>query len=155
MSIKNRPSFASALVNACNWCMAICWNNYKVLQIYAGWQSASLHTRYSFLDYMSICKAHFLKLLNFPACMKLLFGHVQYIIWVPACCIAELYKQVWLRLNTVLPRCLWVMSINALLYESSAVKNVFLTQENIVLDPLQVLRCDTRVFRLVCFFLLE
>lgn len=68
---------------------------------------------------------------------------------------AELYKQVWLRLNTVLPRCLWVMSINALLYESAAVKNVFLTQENIVLDPLQVLRCDTRVFRLASFFVLK
>ncbi|XP_034948170.1 integrator complex subunit 2 isoform X2 [Chelonus insularis] len=63
--------------------------------------------------------------------------------------IQELYKQVWLRLNTVLPRCLWVMSINALLMESShpTVKNIQLTQENIVLDPLQVLRCDTRVFR--------
>ncbi|XP_051176498.1 integrator complex subunit 2 [Leptopilina boulardi] len=61
--------------------------------------------------------------------------------------IQELYKQVWLRLNTVLPRCLWVLSINALLIENSTVKNVFLTQENIVLDPLQVLRCDTRVFR--------
>ena len=60
---------------------------------------------------------------------------------------SELYKQVWLRLNTVLPRCLWVLSINALLIENSLVKNVFLTQENIVLDPLQVLRCDTRVFR--------
>lgn len=61
--------------------------------------------------------------------------------------ISELYKQIWLRLNTVLPRCLWVLSINALLIENSLVKNVFLTQENIVLDPLQVLRCDTRVFR--------
>ncbi|EGI69900.1 PREDICTED: integrator complex subunit 2 isoform X1 [Acromyrmex echinatior] len=61
--------------------------------------------------------------------------------------IQELYKQVWLRLNTVLPRCLWVLSINALLIENSIVKNVFLTQDNIVLDPLQVLRCDTRVFR--------
>jgi hypothetical protein len=70
------------------------------------------------------------------------------------CCIAELYKQVWLRLNTVLPRCLWVISINALLYESTAVKNVFLTQENIVLDPLQVLRCDHQVFRLVCPFII-
>lgn len=74
--------------------------------------------------------------------------------------LSELYKQVWLQLNTVLPRCLWVMSINALLHEKSAVKNVFLTQENIVLDPLQVLRCDTRVFRwdlfiyLFCFALL-
>ncbi|XP_043267070.1 integrator complex subunit 2 [Venturia canescens] len=61
--------------------------------------------------------------------------------------IQELYKQVWLRLNTVLPRCLWVLSINALLIENSNALNVFLTQENIVLDPLQVLRCDTRVFR--------
>jgi len=68
--------------------------------------------------------------------------------------IAELYKQVWLRLNTVLPRCLWVISINALLYESTAVKNVFLTQENIVLDPLQVLRCDHQVFRLVSPFII-
>ncbi|KAK0165379.1 hypothetical protein PV328_003895 [Microctonus aethiopoides] len=61
--------------------------------------------------------------------------------------IQELYKQVWLRLNTVLPRCLWVMSINALLLENPTVQNIRLTQENIVLDPLQVLRCDTRVFR--------
>ncbi|XP_063992438.1 integrator complex subunit 2 isoform X2 [Diachasmimorpha longicaudata] len=61
--------------------------------------------------------------------------------------IQELYKQVWLRLNTVLPRCLWVMSTNALLIENPTVQNVRLTQENIVLDPLQVLRCDTRVFR--------
>ncbi|KAK2582438.1 hypothetical protein KPH14_004748 [Odynerus spinipes] len=61
--------------------------------------------------------------------------------------IQELYKQVWLRLNTVLPRCLWVLSINTLLVENMVVKNIFLTQENIVLDPLQVLRCDTRVFR--------
>ncbi|EFN80684.1 Integrator complex subunit 2 [Harpegnathos saltator] len=61
--------------------------------------------------------------------------------------IQELYKQVWLRLNTVLPRCLWVLSINALLVENAIVKSVFLTQDNIVLDPLQVLRCDTRVFR--------
>lgn len=61
--------------------------------------------------------------------------------------VSELYKQVWLRLNTVLPRCLWVLSINALLIENSNSLNVFLTQENIVLDPLQVLRCDTRVFR--------
>ncbi|XP_015518272.1 integrator complex subunit 2 isoform X1 [Neodiprion virginianus] len=61
--------------------------------------------------------------------------------------IQELYKQVWLRLNTVLPRCLWVLSINALIIENTMVRNVFLTQENIVLDPLQVLRCHTRVFR--------
>ncbi|XP_077292216.1 integrator complex subunit 2 [Arctopsyche grandis] len=61
--------------------------------------------------------------------------------------IQELYRQVWLRLNTVLPRSLWVMSINALLDINSVSRNVTLTQENILVDPLQVLRCDLRVFR--------
>ncbi|KAK9504230.1 hypothetical protein O3M35_010608 [Rhynocoris fuscipes] len=61
--------------------------------------------------------------------------------------IQELYKQVWLRLNSVLPRCLWVMTINALLPDISRLPAPALTQENIVLDPLQVLRCDPRVFR--------
>lgn len=62
--------------------------------------------------------------------------------------IQELYKEVWLRLNSVLPRCLWVMTINALLHiDKPALPSVTLTQENVVLDPLQVLRCDHRVFR--------
>lgn len=61
--------------------------------------------------------------------------------------IQELYRQVWLRLNTVLPRSLWVMSINALLDMNSVSRNITLTQENILVDPLQVLRCDIRVFR--------
>lgn len=62
--------------------------------------------------------------------------------------IQELYKQVWLRLNSVLPRCLWVMTINALLPEPPPnIPLTPLTQENIVLDPLQVLRCDSRIFR--------
>ncbi|XP_063838834.1 integrator complex subunit 2 [Ostrinia nubilalis] len=58
--------------------------------------------------------------------------------------IQELYREVWLRLNTVLPRCLWIMTINALLDLNG---NVIVTQENVLLDPLQVLRCDIRVFR--------
>lgn len=61
--------------------------------------------------------------------------------------IQELYKQLWLRLNTVLPRYLWVASINALLHRGPAGCPVLLTQENIVLDPLQTLRCDPAVFR--------
>lgn len=60
--------------------------------------------------------------------------------------IQELYREVWLRLNTVLPRCLWVMTINALL-DISFTKSVTVTQENVLVDPLQVLRCDLRVFR--------
>lgn len=60
--------------------------------------------------------------------------------------IQELYREVWLRLNTVLPRCLWIMTINALL-DISGAKSVTITQENVLVDPLQVLRCDIRVFR--------
>nr|CAD7568732.1 unnamed protein product [Timema californicum] len=58
--------------------------------------------------------------------------------------IQELFKRVWLSLNSVLPRKLWVMTTNSLLHEGIKVS---ITQENIVLDPLQVLRCDIRVFR--------
>uniref|UniRef100_A0A182Q203 Integrator complex subunit 2 n=1 Tax=Anopheles farauti TaxID=69004 RepID=A0A182Q203_9DIPT len=61
--------------------------------------------------------------------------------------LQELYRQVWLRLNTIFPRRLWVMSINALMPEDTVTKNYTLTQEKILLDPLQVLRCDERVFR--------
>ncbi|XP_050360472.1 integrator complex subunit 2 [Nymphalis io] len=62
--------------------------------------------------------------------------------------IQELYREVWLRLNTVLPRCLWIMTINALLdINNGNIKNVTITQENVLVDPLQVLRCDIRVFR--------
>ncbi|XP_052866771.1 integrator complex subunit 2 [Anopheles cruzii] len=61
--------------------------------------------------------------------------------------LQELYRQVWMHLNTIFPRRLWVMSINALMPEDNVTKNFTLTQENILLDPLQVLRCDERVFR--------
>ncbi|XP_062559708.1 integrator complex subunit 2 isoform X1 [Armigeres subalbatus] len=61
--------------------------------------------------------------------------------------IQELYKNVWIRLNTVFPRRLWVMSINALMPEDAVTRNFSLTQENILIDPLQVLRCDERVYR--------
>lgn len=61
--------------------------------------------------------------------------------------VQELYKNVWIRLNTVFPRRLWVMSINALMPEDAVTRNFTLTQENILIDPLQVLRCDERVFR--------
>jgi len=53
----------------------------------------------------------------------------------------ELYKQVWLRLNTVYPRQLWLLTVNSLTTPPS------ITQEELALDPLAVLRCDERVFR--------
>lgn len=75
----------------------------------------------------------------------------------------ELYKKVWLRFNSVLPRSLWVMTIKALLHEEATLPSVPPKQEKIIIDPLQILRCDYRVFRLTpsslsifrCFFLLE
>lgn len=56
--------------------------------------------------------------------------------------VQELYKQVWLRLNTVLPRHLWVLSIKSLVP-----KNIPVFAQDVSADPLQILRCDERVFR--------
>ncbi|XP_058821101.1 integrator complex subunit 2 isoform X2 [Topomyia yanbarensis] len=61
--------------------------------------------------------------------------------------VQELYKNVWIRLNTVFPRRLWVMTISALMPKDTVTENFTLTQETILIDPLQVLRCDERLFR--------
>lgn len=61
--------------------------------------------------------------------------------------IHELYRQVWIKLNTILPRHLWVMTINALMPTDAILRNAMLKQENIMIEPLQILRCDERVFR--------
>lgn len=61
--------------------------------------------------------------------------------------IQELYKEIWIKLNTILPRHLWVMTINALMPSDEITKNAVLRQENITIEPLQILRCDERVFR--------
>ncbi|KAG8238725.1 hypothetical protein J437_LFUL015284, partial [Ladona fulva] len=67
--------------------------------------------------------------------------------------IQELYKKVWLRLNTVLPRCLWAITTHALiphdhedLFKLGLPAVVPKPQNNIVLDPLQVLRCHPGIF---------
>lgn len=61
--------------------------------------------------------------------------------------IQELYKEIWIKLNTILPRHLWVMTINALMPSDEITKNALLRQENMMIEPLQILRCDERVFR--------
>lgn len=60
--------------------------------------------------------------------------------------IQDLYKQVWIRLNTVLPRRLWTMSINALMPDDNILKAHITPRELTLFDPLLVLRCDERVF---------
>lgn len=54
---------------------------------------------------------------------------------------------MWIKLNTILPRKLWVMTINALMPEDTITKHLVLRQENIMIEPLQILRCDERIFR--------
>nr|CAG4641461.1 EOG090X0154 [Eurycercus lamellatus] len=64
--------------------------------------------------------------------------------------VQELYRQVWLRLNSILPRQLWVMTVNAIRLELSLSEDYpppTLTQDHLIFDPLHVLRCDPRVFR--------
>ncbi|XP_023216646.1 integrator complex subunit 2-like [Centruroides sculpturatus] len=68
--------------------------------------------------------------------------------------ILEKSKRLWWKLNRVFPRRLWLITVNALQpprFPSTVVKP--LTLDNIVLDPLHVLRCDERIFR--CAPLLE
>jgi integrator complex subunit 2 len=63
--------------------------------------------------------------------------------------IAELYKRLWFELNKVFPRKLWVATINSIVHPDTGNyrgrKNI--TEEDLILDPLQVLRCDRRIFR--------
>lgn len=66
--------------------------------------------------------------------------------------VMERAKQVWWRLNEVFPRRLWVMTANALRPPKHAQLRP-LSLDDLVVDPLHVLRCDTRVFR--CAPLLE
>ncbi|GAB6030189.1 Integrator complex subunit 2 [Chamberlinius hualienensis] len=62
--------------------------------------------------------------------------------------VVELFKQAWLTLNTIFPGRLWVMTVNALRpLEVRRYKIEPLTQNDIAVDPLYVLRCDSRVFR--------
>ncbi|XP_072034600.1 integrator complex subunit 2-like [Amphiura filiformis] len=58
--------------------------------------------------------------------------------------VKEMVVQLWRRLNTIMPRKLRVNTVNALTITKPVAPY---TEEDITLDPLIVLRCDTRVFR--------
>ena len=60
--------------------------------------------------------------------------------------VQDLYRSVWLNLNAVYPRKLWLLTVNHLRLKESVVSRN-LTQEELALDPLAVLRCNERVFR--------
>lgn len=64
--------------------------------------------------------------------------------------IPDTYRQVWMRLNSLFPRRLWAMSVEGLQPEQPQSKlRKALTEDDIILDPLYVLRCDPRVNRWV------
>lgn len=55
-------------------------------------------------------------------------------------------KKVWWKLNSIFPRNLWVMTVNAFPQKTCKTAKR-LTLDDIILDPLHVLRCDKRIFR--------
>ena len=60
--------------------------------------------------------------------------------------VRDLYKRLWFELNRVFPRKLWAMTVNASCHNDLSTR-VLVRQEDLVLDPLQILRCDRRVLR--------
>ncbi|XP_069471190.1 integrator complex subunit 2 isoform X1 [Ambystoma mexicanum] len=61
--------------------------------------------------------------------------------------ILQTVNRLWMLLNTVMPRRLWVMTVNALQPSLKLVRQHRYTQNDLMIDPLIVLRCDSRVYR--------
>ncbi|NXX69195.1 INT2 protein, partial [Spizella passerina] len=61
--------------------------------------------------------------------------------------ILQAVNKLWMVLNTVMPRRLWVMTVNALQPSAKLVRQQKYTQNDLMIDPLIVLRCDQRVHR--------
>uniref|UniRef100_A0A669C1H1 Integrator complex subunit 2 n=1 Tax=Oreochromis niloticus TaxID=8128 RepID=A0A669C1H1_ORENI len=61
--------------------------------------------------------------------------------------ILQTANKLWMGLNTVMPRRLWVMTVNALQPSAKLLRQQRYTQNDLMVDPLIVLRCDQRVYR--------
>uniref|UniRef100_A0A8C2KJH5 Integrator complex subunit 2 n=1 Tax=Cyprinus carpio TaxID=7962 RepID=A0A8C2KJH5_CYPCA len=61
--------------------------------------------------------------------------------------ILQTVNKLWMVLNTVMPRKLWVMTVNARQPLVKLLRQQKYTQNDLMVDPLIVLRCDSRVFR--------
>uniref|UniRef100_A0A8C6X598 Integrator complex subunit 2 n=1 Tax=Naja naja TaxID=35670 RepID=A0A8C6X598_NAJNA len=61
--------------------------------------------------------------------------------------ILQAVNRIWMALNMVMPRRLWVMTVNALQPSGKMVRQQKYTQKDLLIDPLIVLRCDPRVHR--------
>ncbi|KAG7224525.1 hypothetical protein INR49_015049 [Caranx melampygus] len=58
--------------------------------------------------------------------------------------ILQTLSKLWMGLNTVMPRRLWVMTVNALQPSAKLLRQQRYTQNDLMVDPLIVLRCDQR-----------
>ncbi|KAL7846646.1 hypothetical protein SRHO_G00216260 [Serrasalmus rhombeus] len=61
--------------------------------------------------------------------------------------VLQTVNKLWMVLNIVMPRRLWVMTVNALQPSVKLLRQHRYTQNDLLVDPLIVLRCDPRVFR--------
>ncbi|KAG7483778.1 hypothetical protein MATL_G00041950 [Megalops atlanticus] len=61
--------------------------------------------------------------------------------------VLQTVNKLWMVLNTVMPRRLWVMTVNALQPPIKLLRQQRYTQIDLMIDPLIVLRCDQRVYR--------
>ncbi|KAJ7373791.1 Integrator complex subunit 2 [Desmophyllum pertusum] len=64
--------------------------------------------------------------------------------------VQTLCCELWTKINTVVPRKLWLATVNTLCPAETPVPHLtpqLYTDEDIMKDPLTVLRCDRRVFR--------
>ncbi|KAM3868901.1 integrator complex subunit 2 [Diretmus argenteus] len=61
--------------------------------------------------------------------------------------ILQTLNKLWMGLNTVMPRRLWVMTVNALQPSAKLLRQQVYSQIDLMVDPLIVLRCDQRVYR--------
>ncbi|KAM9456268.1 integrator complex subunit 2 [Clarias gariepinus] len=61
--------------------------------------------------------------------------------------VLQTVNKLWMVLNTVMPRRLWVMTVNALQPSVKHLRKHCYTQNDLLVDPLTVLRCDPRVLR--------
>uniref|UniRef100_A0A8D2L2N6 Integrator complex subunit 2 n=1 Tax=Varanus komodoensis TaxID=61221 RepID=A0A8D2L2N6_VARKO len=61
--------------------------------------------------------------------------------------VLQMVNRLWMTLNTVMPRRLWVMTANALQPSVKMTRQQKYTQKDLMIDPLTVLRCDPRVHR--------
>ncbi|XP_002067406.4 integrator complex subunit 2 [Drosophila willistoni] len=59
--------------------------------------------------------------------------------------IKDLYNDLWLRLNSVLPTTLWIMSLRAITKTTDSISRRTFANESL-LEPMEVLSCPTHVF---------